>query len=113
MEFPVAKCDQLFYLLVIMAIYFKSAFRNYLKKQSRPFRLAIKDEVERVIDDPALGELKKGDLANIRVHKFRFKNQEYLIGYCLESEDLLFYMIGTHENFYRDLKRFIREVESS
>jgi hypothetical protein len=94
-----------------MTIYFKSAFRNYLKKQNRPFQLAIKDEVERVIDDPELGELKKGDLANIRVHKFRFRKQEVLIGYSLENDDLLFYMIGTHENFYRDLKRFVRDVE--
>jgi mRNA-degrading endonuclease RelE of RelBE toxin-antitoxin system len=96
---------------MVMAIYFKSAFRNFLKKQNRPFQLVIRDEVEKVVDDPALGESKKGDLANLMVHKFRFKRQEYLIGYRLEEEDVIFYMIGTHENFYRDLKRFIREVE--
>jgi len=97
--------------MVIMGIYFKSAFGNYLKKQSRPFQIAVQDEVETVIEDPGLGQIKKGDLANLRVHKFRFKKQEYLIGYCMENEDLLFYMIGTHENFYRDLKRFIKDTE--
>jgi hypothetical protein len=109
--FCVAKYDQLIYLLTVMAIYLKSPFRNFLKRQSRPCQLAIRDEVEKVVDDPAVGESKRGDLADLRVHKFKFQRQEYLIGYRVEEEDLIFYMIGTHENFYRDLKRFIREVE--
>ena len=54
-----------------------------------------------------LGEKKKGDLANLRVYKFKSKNQLYLLGYSLDDGLRLLYLeaVGTHENFYRDIKR--------
>lgn len=94
-----------------MDILYKSPFKRFVKKQSRSFQLAIEDEVERIINNPDIGELKKGDLAGFRVHKFKFQKQEYLIVYKTESKGIIFYMIDTHENFYRNLKQYIREVE--
>ena len=91
-----------------MEVYYKSPFRKYVKKQARPFQLVIEDEVEKIIQDPESGELKKGDLSGFRVHKFTFKNQLYLIAYSYIEAEILFYQIGTHENFYRQLKRYLR-----
>lgn len=88
---------------------FTSSFRRFVKKQTLPLQLAVRDEVDRIIADPNRGEGKKGDLAGYRVHKFRFHRQEYLIAYKADDEKLLFVMIGTHENFYRDLKNYQRE----
>jgi mRNA-degrading endonuclease RelE of RelBE toxin-antitoxin system len=88
---------------------FTPVFRRFLKKQPLPLQLAIQDEVDRIIADPNRGEGKKGDPAGYRVHKFRFHRQEYLIAYNADDEKLLFAMIGTHENFYRDLKNYPRE----
>ena len=31
------------------------------------------------------------------------------MAYQLQSDYVIFYMIGTHENFYRELKRYVRE----
>jgi len=45
------------------------------------------------------------------VHKFTFRKQEVLIAYRVIEADILFYMIGPHENFYRDFKKYLREVE--
>jgi hypothetical protein len=28
-------------------------------------------------------------------------------------QNIIFYSIGTHENFYRDLKRYLKEIEKS
>lgn len=81
-----------------------------MKKQTRPFQLAIEDEVEKIMVNPDIGRSKKGDLAGFRVHKFRFQKQIVLIAYSLIEADLLFYMISPHENFYKDLKRYLREV---
>lgn len=63
--------------------------------------------VEAVADDPDIGELKKGDLAQLRVYKFRIQGQLYLLGYTRDDEVRLVYLeaVGPHENFYRDLKR--------
>lgn len=56
---------------------------------------------------PEVGELKKGDLATLRVYKLHSAGQLYLLGYTLEDVPRLIYLeaIGPHENFYRDLKR--------
>jgi len=94
-----------------MNVLYKSAFRKFVKKQTRFFQLVIEDEAERILKDPEIGEAKKGDLIGFRVHKFSFHKQEYLIAYKVLKSDLIFYMIDTHENFYRELKRYIKEVE--
>lgn len=99
---------------------FKRPFSQYVKKSRRPLQLAIEDAVEEVCVTPDIGESKQGDLGGIRVYKFRFQRQEYLLAYRLtpgeqsyngeKLEELMidFYQIGTHENFYDELKRFIR-----
>ncbi|KAF0146366.1 MAG: hypothetical protein FD156_34 [Nitrospirae bacterium] len=94
-----------------MDILYKPPFKKFVKKQSRAFQLAIEDAVEVVINTPDTGEAKKGDLSGFRVHKFKFQRQEYLIAYKIESNSMVFYMIGTHENFYRDIKQYLREGE--
>jgi hypothetical protein len=57
--------------------------------------------------DPSLGERKKGDLADLRVHKFRSHGQFYLLGYTDDEQVRLICLeaVGPHENFYRDIKR--------
>lgn len=59
-----------------------------------------------VADKPTIGEQKKGDLADLLVYKFRSQGQLYLLGYSLDDAVQLIYLeaIGSHENFYRDLK---------
>ena len=81
-----------------------------MKKQSRPFQLVIEDETERILKDPEIGEIKRGDLTGFRVRKFTFHKQQYLIAYKMQGKDIFFYVIDTHENFYRELKRYMKEV---
>lgn len=94
-----------------MSLLYKSAFRKFIKKQSRPFQLAIEDEIEKIYKNPEIGEEKSGDLANFRVHKFTFRKQEYLIAYKSAGGSVMTYMADTHENFYRNLKRYVKEVD--
>ena len=58
-------------------------------------------------DNPDIGEKKKGDLSELWVHKFRSQGQLWLLGYTRDDGIQLIYLeaIGSHENFYRDLKR--------
>ena len=72
--------------------------------------MVIEDEVENVIQDPLAGEGKKGDLAGFRVHKFSFQRQNFLIAYQSQSDGLVFYSVGSHENFYRELKNYVKEM---
>jgi hypothetical protein len=93
-----------------MTISFKPPFRKFVKKQTRPFQLAIEDEVDSIINNPFSNEVKRGDLYGFRVKKFIFRGQQFLISYIIELDELTFYSIAPHENFYRDLKRYLREV---
>jgi len=90
-----------------MEMAFKSPFKKFVKKQVPPFKLAIKDEVDKIYAEPTLGEEKVGDLTGYQVHKFMYHSQEFLIAYSMGEEAIIFWMIGTHENFYRDLKAYI------
>jgi hypothetical protein len=94
---------------LIMALLFTPHFRKFVKKQLPPMQLAIQDEIDRISSQPELGKGKKGDLDSIQVHKFKFQRQEYLIAYEAGEGKLILFMIGTHENFYRDLKKYEKE----
>ena len=103
----------------IMKSNFKRPFAQYVKKAHKPLQLAIEDEVEVVCEAPQIGEAKVGDLAGIRVYKFRFNRQEYLIAYLAPNEDaplefliIDFYQVGVHENFYAELKQYLRQEKS-
>ena len=56
---------------------------------------------------PTVGEQKKGDLAFLRVHKFMMNKQMTLLGYSFNNGTLTLELmaLGSHENFYRDVKR--------
>lgn len=62
--------------------------------------------VKLIIEKPELGEKKKGDLAYLRVYKFKMVNQEVLLGYSYQEDELILELLalGSHENFYRDIK---------
>ena len=93
-----------------MEKFYRSLFKKFAKKQSRPFQLVIEDEVEKIAANPDLGESKKGDLSGYRVHKFSYKKQNLLIAYATQNADIIFFKIGPHENFYRELKKYIKEL---
>lgn len=69
----------------------------------------ILDQVIRnITDNLSIGEEKKGDLRGIFVYKFKIKTAEYLLAYRIVGEDLELIMIGPHENYYRDLKKYLK-----
>lgn len=82
-------------------------FARQYKKLHDNIAAAVDAAVETVADSPAVGERKKGDLADLLVFKFRAQGQLYLLGYTLDDRVRLIYLeaVGPHENFYRDIKR--------
>lgn len=82
-------------------------FARAYKKLHDNVAVEVDIAVGKITDDPAIGEQKKGDLSALRVYRFRYLGQLYLLGYTLDDSIRLIYLeaIGSHENFYRDLKR--------
>jgi hypothetical protein len=54
--------------------------------------------------------MKTGDLAGVRVHKFAHMGQLYLLAYEADeqAEVMYIYAVGGRENFYRDLKTYLK-----
>ena len=68
---------------------------------------ALDLEVKNIAENPSLGEEKKGDLKGVFVHKFKLKTNLYFLAYRKTDNDLELVMIGSHENYYRDLKSYL------
>lgn len=83
-----------------------NSFKKAIKKLPRQQKIILDEEVKRLVKNPLLGERKKGDLDFLRVHKFKFLNQEVLLGYMYEENELVLTLLklSSHENFYRDIK---------
>lgn len=88
------------------SIFQSRRFEKALDKLSELQLEIVEDEIDKIIENPEIGELKKGDLAHLRVHKFRLDNQLALVGYSWIEEKLELYLLqlGRHENFYQKMK---------
>jgi mRNA interferase RelE/StbE len=91
-----------------MTIYQSRSFEKKVKKMSKSEKEALDREVKRIAEKPAIGEEKKGDLRGVFVHKFKLKTTQYLLAYRNVGDDLELIMIGPHENYYRDLKQYLK-----
>jgi mRNA-degrading endonuclease RelE of RelBE toxin-antitoxin system len=82
---------------------FKKAVKKLKPNQKKELDVAVKA----LMAKPTLGEQKKGDLAFLRVYKFKMNKQLTLLGYSFDDGTLTLELValGSHENFYRDLKR--------
>jgi mRNA-degrading endonuclease RelE of RelBE toxin-antitoxin system len=82
-------------------------FARQYKKLNDKIAKDVDGAVVIVSNTPSIGERKKGDLAALLVYKFKSNGQLYLLGYSLDDGLRLIYLeaIGSHENFYRDIKR--------
>ena len=78
-----------------------------IKKLPKQNKLIVDNEVRKIMQNPYIGEQKKGDLNFLRVHKFKVSNQLYLLGYTYQEDIVTITLLkfSSHENFYRDLKR--------
>ncbi|TET49278.1 MAG: type II toxin-antitoxin system RelE/ParE family toxin [Actinomycetota bacterium] len=81
----------------------------FQKQKKRLFKRQIKTldlEIRKIIKNPLIGQEKKGTLRGVRVHKFHIGKQLFLLAYEVEANIMRLIMIGSHENYYRDLSKY-------
>ena len=76
------------------------AFKKAVKKLHKNQKLDLDYAIKELMKNPRSGEPKKGDLAFLRVYKFKMAKQLSLLGYFYE-DDSLFIILGR-----RDALRF-------
>lgn len=89
-----------------MKILTTPCFDRSVKKLHTQEKIALDEAVKAIIADTDVGELKKGDLAGVRVYKYRFNTEQMLLAYAANPAERVIILMGygVHENFYRNLK---------
>ncbi|MFM8212550.1 MAG: type II toxin-antitoxin system RelE/ParE family toxin [Actinomycetes bacterium] len=92
-----------------MKLLYSSNFSKNLKKLNKNLFDELQLNLKKIINEPNIGSLKKGDLSNLRVLKFKFNNLQYLICYeVIDDENIKVIYFGVHENFYQNLKNYLK-----
>ena len=82
-------------------------FYKAVKKLPPQQKKDIDIAVNAIMHNPLAGEAKVGDLGGVYVYKFKMVKQHILLAYSYHdtSSTLTLLALGSHENFYRDMKR--------
>ena len=91
-----------------MKIFQSRSFDHKVKKFNKIEKKTLDNQILKIVEDPFIGVEKKGDLRGVYVHKFKLKTIQYLLSYRFSGDDLELIMIGPHENYYRDLKNYLK-----
>lgn len=84
-----------------------TTFTKQTKKLHKNQKIDLDEAIKKIIKDPSIGEMKKGDLNGVQVYKFKMVKQLTLLAYDFNAhkQQLILLALGSHENFYRDLKK--------
>ena len=89
-----------------MRLLITASFAKATKKLHAPQKVELDAALKLISKDPIIGEAKVGDLVGVYVYKFRLSEQQFLLAYrIVDQESIKLLTLGSHENFYRDLKR--------
>ena len=86
---------------------------KYLKKlKDKNLKQRYKDAIEKIRENPEIGEQKTGDLTGIFGYDIFYNRTNYELAYTIEigndGEAVVVIMAGTRENFYEQLKRYMK-----
>ena len=89
-----------------MKIFQVQSFKKSIKKLHNNQKKCLDDAIRILCKDPLCGDLKKAYLSGIRVFKLQMLSLLTLLAYKYDDQEdqLILLKLGSHENFYRDLK---------
>ena len=90
--------------------------KRYLKKlKDKRLRQLFDEAIEVIREDPTAGQVKTGDLAGVYVYDVHYNKTEYRVAYMVDYKPdgslSIIVMIGVHENFYEELKRYVKTLQ--
>ena len=83
---------------------FEKKTKRFTKKQKN----ILDKQIQKILDNPSIGQEKRGDLRGIYILNFKIDTTLYLLSYRFLGEALELIMIGPHENYYRNLKTYLK-----
>ena len=83
-------------------------FARKVRKLSVQEKTILDDEIRKIITNPSIGQEKRGTLKGVFVHKFKICSIQFLLAYRFDIQVLELIMLGSHENYYRNLDNHLR-----
>jgi len=92
-----------------MKIIQSRSFEQRVKRFNQAYKKVLDEQIKLILENPTIGIEKKGDLSEVYVHKFKIKTTQYLLAYRFSEELFELIMIGPHQNYYRELKKYLKK----
>ncbi|MBO8161876.1 MAG: type II toxin-antitoxin system RelE/ParE family toxin [Thermosipho sp. (in: Bacteria)] len=87
---------------------------RYLKKlKEKPLKAAFQKAIDEILKDPYMGEPKTGDLSGIFCYDIYYNKTNYELAYTIVEDGnstIVVILAGTRENFYEELKRYMKNL---
>ena len=87
---------------------------KFIKKlKDKKLKLLYQEAVDKIRDDYTVGEAKTGDLSGVYGYDIYYNMTNYELAYTVEyqgDEVIVVIMAGTRENFYDQLKQYMRKM---
>lgn len=81
------------------------------KLKDKKLKLLYQEAIDKIREDHTVGEAKSGDLSGIFGYDIFYNKTNYELAYrveYVENKMIIVIMAGTRENFYNELKRYIK-----
>ena len=86
--------------------------QKFLKKlKDKKLKALYREAIEAIREDPFIVDAKTGDLAGVYGYDIYYNKTNYELAYTIEVVDgtvIVVIMAGTRENFYDELKRYMK-----
>lgn len=86
----------------------------FIKKlRDKKLKNLYQEAVDKIREDYTVGEAKTGDLSGVYGYDIYYNKTNYELAYTVEyfeNEIIVVIMAGTRENFYDQLKQYIRKM---
>ena len=97
---------------MLPVIYTPIAEKYFKKLKDKPLKIAFKEAIISIRENPDIGDAKTGDLKGLHSLDIYHNRTNYELAYRishLENGDMIVIIIaGTRENFYKELKRYMK-----
>lgn len=88
---------------------------KFIKKLiDKKLKLLYQEAVDKIQADYTIGEAKTGDLSGIYGYNIYYNKTNYELAYTVEyqeNEVIVIIMAGTKDNFYDQLKQYMRKMQ--
>ena len=93
-----------------MEIKFLRQAHKFIKNAKGNLKITIQIEVDKIIANPSIGEPLDTPLKGIKARHFTYDRVSYRIAFR-KKNNLLFIMIASRENFYKDLTKYVSKTD--